>query len=70
MALDRVLEKEVKKFDIDTEIKMNIEKYLSPDDKWDIVTKFFKNKMTDANVWSVFSDLIASLGKILLFMVL
>ncbi len=50
MALDRVLEKEVKKFDIDTEIKMNIEKYLSPDDKWDIVTKFFKNKMTDAKV--------------------
>lgn len=50
MALDRVLEKEVKKFDIDTEIKMNIEKYLSPDDKWDIVTKFFQNKMTDAKV--------------------
>lgn len=50
MALDRVLEKEVKKFDVDTEIKMDFEKYLSPEDKWDIVSKFFQSKITDGKV--------------------
>ena len=50
MVLDKVLEKEIKKFDVDTEIKMNIEKYLSPDDKWDIVSKFFQGKMTEEKV--------------------
>ena len=50
MVLDRVLEKEVKKFDVDTEIMMDFEKYLSPEDKWDIVSNFFQSKITDGKV--------------------
>ena len=47
MVLDKVLEKEIKKFDVDTEIKMGFEKYLTPDEKWDIVSKFFQGKSTE-----------------------
>ena len=50
MVFDKVLEKEIKKFDIDPEIKTNVKKYLSPDDKWDIAVKFFQSKITDAKI--------------------
>ena len=50
MAFDKVLEKEIEKFGIDPEVKMNIEKYLSPDDKWEIVSKFFQSKEVDGKI--------------------
>jgi hypothetical protein len=50
MVFDKVLEREIKKFDIDPEVKTNVKKYLSPDDKWDIAVKFFQSKVIDAKV--------------------
>ena len=50
MVFDRVLEKEIKKFDIDPEIKINIEKYLNNDEKWEIVKSFFQKKNGDAKI--------------------
>ena len=47
MVFDKVLEREIKKFDVDPEVRMNIQKYLSPDDKWDIAVKFFQSKKSD-----------------------
>ena len=61
MVFDKVLEREIKKFDIDPEVKMNIKKYLSPDDKWDIATKYFKNKIMDAKIG------LDKAGKIIIF---
>ncbi len=50
MAFDRVLEREIKKFDIDPEIMTNVSKYFTPDEKWEIVSKFFQEKNLDAKV--------------------
>ncbi len=50
MVFDKVLEREIKKFDIDPEVKTNVKKYLSPDDKWDIAVKFFQSKAIDAKI--------------------
>ena len=45
MIVDKVLEKQIKKFDIDPETKLNrVEKYLSHDERWEILKKFFKQK--------------------------
>jgi len=50
MAFDKVLEKEIKKFDIETEVKSNIAKYFTPDEKWEIVSSFFQEKGIDAKI--------------------
>lgn len=50
MAFDKVLEKEIKKFDVETEVKSNIAKYFTPDEKWEIVSSFFQEKGIDAKI--------------------
>ena len=50
MAFDRVLEKEIKKFGIDPEIKTNVAKYFTPEEKWEIVKSFFQSKEIGAKV--------------------
>ncbi len=53
MPYKDVLEEQFKKFGITNpeEIKMGIEKYLTPDEKWEIVSEFFKQKeIKDCNI--------------------
>lgn len=49
MTYDAVLEEQFKKFGIENpeEIRSTVEKYLTPDEKWEIVGKFFKQKAVD-----------------------
>lgn len=46
MVYDPILEEQFKKFGITNpeDIKMNIEKYFSPDEKWEILRDFFQQK--------------------------
>ena len=53
MPYDAILEEQFKKFGITNpeDIKMNIEKYFTPDEKWEIIQDFFKQKeIKDGNV--------------------
>ena len=43
MKLDPILEQMYQKFDVNPEIKNDVEKYLSKEQRWDIVTHYYRS---------------------------